>query len=351
MFVALVFLLLLCWLLSSPRIHLSLLSEENYLSPQRTSFINGFFIVFVFISHITQYDIVPSELERMALFLSPRGALMVTTFLFFSGYGLMCSMMRSRNEYTRKLLMVRFPKLWLHFVLSITCYWCLSTFLLGAEYSLSHICLAAITWESFGNSNWYIGITLLAYLILAISSFMVKHRGYILMWIVSFVLMVICLHMIRLYKPAYWVNTALCIHAGMAYAMFRRPIEGMLRRIPIPTLFLGGALMLLGVLTHRIWVYVAILGNFGAILYALGICLLQGCISYRRPFPLLVWCGGPALFFIYIFQRLPMMVGAYFGWNIEYRDAYIAGCFVLSLMLAFGAIPLFKKLDQVLFRS
>ena len=349
MFVVLIFALLLCFLLSSPRIHLQLLSEEDYLSRQRTSFLNGFFIVFVFIRHITQYDIVPSEWERMALYVMPRGQLLVTPFLFFSGYGLMCSMMRSRYEYTGKLLTTRFPKLWLHFVLCIACYWCLSSLLLGKEYSLSHICLAAVTWTSFGNSTWYIGVTLLAYLILAISSYVTGRRGNILMWMVSFFLTVICLQLILLYKEPYWGNTALCIHAGMAYAMFRGPIEGLLRRIPLPTLFLGGALMWLGCVTHRTWLYIDLLGNVGSILYASGICLLQGCISYKRPFPLLVWCGGPALFFIYILQRLPMMIGAYFGWNHDYREVYVAGCFVLTILLALLAIPLFKKLDKVLF--
>lgn len=350
MFLGLVLSMLLCWLLSLPRIHLSLLSEENYLSRQRTSFINGFFILFVFMSHMTQYDIELSDAERMALFVMPRGQLIVAPFLFFSGYGLMCSLMRSREEYAGKLLKLRLPRLWLHFVLCIACYWALNTFLVGKEYSLGHIILSALTWQSFGNSNWYIGVTLLSYFILGVSSYVTRHHGNFAMLLVSSVLLMICLQLICLYKEPYWVNTALCIPAGMAYAMFRKPIESVLRRIPIPTLLMGVLLMWLGCVTHRTWLGITLLGNFGSVLYALGICLVQGCISYKRPFPLLVWCGGTALFFIYILQRLPMITGAYFGWNIEYREAYVGGCLSMSFLLAYIAIPLFRRLDKLIFR-
>lgn len=350
MFVVLVFLMLLCWLLSSPRVHLFLLSGEDYLSRQRTSFMNGFFILFVIVRHMTQYGIEPSDAERIALFIMPRGQLIVTPFLFFSGYGLMCALMRSRGEYVGKLLKLRLPRLWLHFVLCIACYWALNTFLAGTEYSLSHIFLAALTWKSFGNSTWYIGVTLLSYIILAVSSYATRHHGNIAMWLVSSILLVICLQLILLYKEPYWVNTALCIPAGMGYAMFRKTIENFLRRIPVPTLLLGVLLMWLGCVTHRTWLSLDLLGNIGSVLYALGICLAQGCISYKRPFPLLVWCGGTALFFIYILQRLPMITGAYFGWNIAYREAYVAGCLIMALLLAYIAVPIFRRWDKLFFR-
>lgn len=351
MLAVLVLFLILCALLSKPCVHLHLLADNDYLSHSRTNFINGFFVVFVFIRHFSQYDIVPDSVERMAFHIMPAGQLLVTPFLFFSGYGLMCSMRRSRQSYTGKLMMTRFPKLWLHFALCIAVYWAVNTFLVGEQFTLCHSCLALLTWTSFGNSTWYIGIMLLAYLVLAICSFAMGKRGNIAVLVTSTLLLTICLLLINVYKASYWVNTALCIPAGMAYAVYRPSIDAFLRRIPIPSLLLGAVIMWLGCKTHRSWMGFDILGNIGAVLYAAGLCIVQGCISWKRPLPLMVWAGGPALFYLYILQRLPMLIGAYFGWNLEYREAYVAGCFVLTGILAFGVIPLFKKLDHVLFHS
>lgn len=352
MLAILVFLLLLCFLLSKPRLHLSLLTDEDYLSQPRTSFINGFFIVFVFICHILNgYNIGCSQIERWALHLLPYGQLIVTSFLFFSGYGMMCQMMRSRETYAQKLLKVRLPKLWIHFVLCISCFWVVSTFLVGKEYNLLHIVLATLTWTSFGNSNWYIGLCLLAYIIIAIAALTTSRWGLGMTLCVTSILLFLSILVQSEFREAYCVNTALCIPAGMAYALYRAPIETFLRKLPIPTLLIGLALLGAGSITHRLLVEHAILSNIGSILFAAGLCLAQGCISWRRPLPLLRWCGGPALFYLYILQRLPMLIGAYFGWNTDFRELYIAGCFLLTLALAFMAIPMFKKLDKYIFSN
>lgn len=349
MFAVLLFFMFIGLCLSRPRLHSRLLSEEDYLSRQRTAFINGVFILFVFIRHISQYHVVPGNMEQWALLSMPRGQLLVTPFFFFSGYGLMCSLRRNRDKYVGKLLQNRFPKLWLHFVLCVALYWSVNTFLVGKEFSLAHICLSALTWESCGNSTWYIGVSLLAYLLLAAAAFVTKKHGYIAMLSVVAVLFTMCLLLINVYKASFWVNTALCIPAGMAYALYRKAIEQVFRCIPLPTWLFGVLFMWLGCVGHRSWLGYDILGNIGAVLYAFGLCLMQGCVEWKRPLPLLVWCGGPALFYLYILQRLPMLVGAYFGWNTEYRDAYVAACFLLTLLLAYIAIPLFKRVDKCLF--
>ena len=88
--------------------------------------------------------------------------LIVTTFLFYSGYGILVSL-KNRKDYLHT-----FPKrilgLWLRFA-AVVCLFLLLNQFLGKEYSISTILLSFTAWQSIGNSNWYILAILTLYLL------------------------------------------------------------------------------------------------------------------------------------------------------------------------------------------
>lgn len=66
--------------------------HKDYLSKENTTAINGIFVVLVLLCHFTQYVRFGSGLvdQSFLFFKSHLGQLVVTTFLFFSGYGIIC---------------------------------------------------------------------------------------------------------------------------------------------------------------------------------------------------------------------------------------------------------------------
>lgn len=86
----------------------------------------------------------------------------------------------------------------------------------------------------------------------------------------------------------------------------------------------------------------SMLSNVGSVLFAFGVALLTGSISLYFPHlslpgRILAWCGGPALFYLYIYQRIPMILGAHYGMNIEVGNAYLLMCIVFTVLIAWGA--------------
>lgn len=79
--------LILVFLLLFIKIRLKTESED-YLDKKQTASINGFFIILVFICHFSSYVELNNQYDKLfLLFYEKICQLVVTTFLFYSGYG------------------------------------------------------------------------------------------------------------------------------------------------------------------------------------------------------------------------------------------------------------------------
>ena len=124
-----------------------------------TSPINGYFINIVFLSHLRQYIDKASHTLLDQGFLTViglLGQLVVTTFLLYSGYGIMESIIHKGDSYVRQLPKQRIlpflMDVWLALLLFLA-----TRILLGKRLpSLTTLLFAMFGWKSIGNSNWYI---------------------------------------------------------------------------------------------------------------------------------------------------------------------------------------------------
>lgn len=63
---------------------------SDYCAPRRTTAINGIFTILVFLSHSAQYINLSGTLDNPYISMKKYiGQLVVVTFLFFSGFGMM----------------------------------------------------------------------------------------------------------------------------------------------------------------------------------------------------------------------------------------------------------------------
>lgn len=359
--------LFLCFICSGPRLNLRPLGEGAYITRERTCLVNGFFIWMVFVCHINGYGLSLSFPDKeISYMLMKIGQCVVATFFFYSGYGLMTSIQKKGESYARTLLLHRLPTLFLHFSIAVLCYYVVAVYL-GKEVTIQRLLLSFIGWQSVGNSNWFIFVTFLSYVCIAVSTLVFFRKS---KWCVCFftaVLLVLYIVLFALYsnKGCWWVDTCLCIPAGMLFSLCRERLDKWMGKLRIPTIISAVVLSGLGLYIYRhnrqlsdcigaadieiIWYFIS---NIGVCIFALGVNYVFSCISFKRkPSSFLVWSGGSALFYLYIYQRIPMLIGAHYGFQQSHLILYQLACILLTLMLAILSVFVFSRLDALIWRK
>lgn len=203
--------------------------NPDYLSIRQCNAVKGFFIVIVFIRHINQYiintDFIANSLGDITYFriTSAIGQLMVTMFLFFSGYGIMESFNKKGVTYIHSMPRKRILTTLINFDIAVLCFLVLNT-LLDKSTPISKILFSFIAWDSLGNSNWYIFCILLCYSFSYIVLLLFKENEN-LIYISIFSITIITIVILSYYKQPYWYNTMLCFPFGMLYSGYKRKFD------------------------------------------------------------------------------------------------------------------------------
>ncbi len=312
--------------------------NPEYISRYNTTKINGGFIIIVFFRHVFQYTPkLTAWYDHPFTWINLHiGQFLVTTFLFYSGYGVLCSI-RNKSSYILEFPRKRIFKVWLDFAF-IVCLYLLLYIFLKTTPDFLFVLKSFIGWESLGNSNWYIFCILCLYLITWFSfglvDFMYKHNWRTEEWvpIIAVTLMtIVYILQMRIWKDgmSYWYSTALCYPAGMWYAFFQKRFEKHLLesdRIWFVTLIITLTLTLTLYL-HRsfIWFYEA---------SAIGFTILVVLISMRFSFDSKAYYWmGKNLFSLYMLQRLPMIYLDSIGLSQNHTHIYIYACFIIMILL------------------
>ncbi len=311
--------------------------HPDCLSKDTTTAINGIFVLLVFFRHFSQY-IAFGRFDRLFVMVDHRlDQLIVAPFLFFSGYGIMCSIEKKGIPYVNQIPTRRFLKIWTHFALAIVLF-AVTRVILGRHDSLKQILLSFTGWESIGNSNWYIFATLALYL-MTFLAFRIS-RGRTAPGILG-TLLLCCGYIVVIsrYKSHWWYDTLLSFPAGMVLAALRPRISGKLRknRVYLPVL-LGTAALFLVFFKFRktsVWMYEGL-----SVLFVLLIVLMTEKLVIGNP---VLRFLGTYTFEIYILQRIPMMLLEEWMptggiWKVPY--------FLLCFGITIGLSVLFRKFTK-----
>ena len=203
---------------------------DNYLSMDTTNMIKGIFIILVFIKHATPYVInagwqPEGIMGDIFYFVNNNvGQWIVAMFLFYSGYGIMESIKRKGKDYVRQIPQKRFLSVLINFDIAVIIF-IVVDLLLKKTLTVKQCLLSFTGWESVGNSNWYIFIILLMYLITYLAFYKNESDDFRKPLLVSIGLtFVLCLGMSYL-KAEYWYNTMFCSTVGLVFSGYKDKIE------------------------------------------------------------------------------------------------------------------------------
>ncbi|MDL2276707.1 acyltransferase family protein [Breznakia sp. OttesenSCG-928-G09] len=303
--------------------------NTEYISKPMTTRINGIFVFLVFLSHFSYYIPLNTSLDApFKTFHGLLGQLIVVSFLFYSGYGIMESIKKKGTPYVNTILSNRFLRLLIMFDIAILLF-LLTDYFLGYTFDLKTILLSFIGYESVMNSNWYIFVILILYLLTFIS-FKVTKNHYYLSAIIQTILCIIFIKiMIDIGKPHHWVNTCLVYSWGIWYSLFNKKIIAFINshKLSYYIIFLISAIcfILTWKLRSNLWMH-----SLGSIFFMSMIILLS--MKFNSSNPMLLWLGQH-VFSIYILQRIPMMIGHHWGLD-HYPYIYFFISFVATIIIA-----------------
>lgn len=317
---------------SLPRLRVTVRSidTKGYLDRDHTTAVNGLFILIVFASHVRSYiEYQPAYDSWLIAVVNWLGQLMVALFLFYSGYGIGESI-KNKPGYVRTIPARRILPTLINFGAAILAYLGVNL-ALGNELSPSRVLLAFIGWTSIGNSNWYI-FAILSMWLLTYVAFRVFARRPLAAVIATFVLAIgftIFMYLTKGPQAAYSFNTVLAYPAGLAYSYFKPQIEKLYENNVRYVATLASAVAVFAVISPFTGAHYMIYE-----LYAIAFCLVVVILTLKVQLrsPILRWFGQN-LFWIYVLQRLPMMVMRHFGLNESDPYLFVVLSFLITLVL------------------
>lgn len=276
--------------------------NNDYLSIEYTNTVKRFFLFFVFVRHFLQYQqsFGNSWTDTIGLRLDAKGGqLLVTMFLFYSGYGLMESARKKGKDYIKQLPGKRIWQTLMNFDMAVLVYMVVTVVFLDYEVTIKRVLLSLVGWDNFGNSNWYIFCILAMYVLsyVSLKSFGVNNKA-VLSILAGTLLFTMVL---GLYKEGYWYNTAFCYCFGCFYSVNREKLEAWLDGKELLTVLYLFLIFMFSYHNKGVkgWYYIHTLAFTGMIL------LLTQRVPLKNRF--FSWMGKN-LFPLYIFQRLPMLL-------------------------------------------
>ena len=368
------------------------------MTHDRTSMINAFFILIIVLRHINQ-RIVPFhgvDLWYQSYFDSQTGQSIVSTFFFFSGYGIMKSILKKREVYVKELMSKRFVRLYINTAIccAISCFVYMMTHLTPSEAMESF----AKTMLGLGG-YWFILMTLGIYAIVWLSFKVCGLQKLTMAIVVAFVLVSLFCALLIPVKPMWWLDTELCFPCGMLMARYLTQIEDAIRRIRVPIIVVGVCVSVVGWtmmkyhmlpfhvvhekfkllswLPDELQVYVGKL--YHVLVYplttgvwVLGLLWSFASIQWQKVPSFLVWLGGPAVFYIFVLHFIPLRIvqagrlsGPYpvlssdinavivtepTGWGLDCPELCIVGVVLCSLLLAYMAHLIIPRIDKLIFK-
>lgn len=302
--------------------------NNDYLNKTNTSCIKGIFILIVFYSHLVTY--IGVQQSKDFLMFAVRdflGQLMVTMFLFYSGYGIYESIKKKKN-YVSTIPKKRILKTLINFDIAIIIF-LIVNLIINKEYSIQKILLSFIGWESIGNDNWYIFSIILLYFITYIS-FKIFDKNDKSALKMTWLLTIIFILFLNLHKEIYWYNTLLCYPLGLTYSYYKEKIEKVLfnnkKYYIIFIISLFAFLIIKKSENINFWYY-----EISSLLFVF--VILQITMKLNINNKVLNWFGDK-LFWIFILHRIPMNILKEIGYiNHAYRFALIS--FIITLILTF----------------
>lgn len=305
--------------------------DTQYLSKDRTLPIKGLSVILVFFRHFNQNVSLNNNVyDHLYWYVNSRsGQLIVTMFLFYSGYGIYESIKKKGSTYTKAFLMHRIIPFWIRFAvcwtLFLVCY-----LVTGGNTDKWTILLSYTGWTSVGNSNWFVFATLLFYfLILVIFTRFddIAQRSKPCPLILFTFATIIAACVLYSKKTTFWYDTLFCFPFGMWFSYYKTIIEKTLEK------HYGVVFAIVAILSATLYVLQRKVNSLFfcllSVVFAFLVVMITMKIRFRGS---MVNFFGNHVFSMYMLQRIPLYIMKDSCGNNIY--VYACASFVATVIMA-----------------
>ena len=324
----------------------------EYSSISQTNVIKGIFVILVLLGHGNAYLNVEGALDiPYKSFQSHLGQMVVSMFLFYSGFGMIKSIMKKRFGYIKTLPIKRFLIVVLNFDIAVILFEIMNI-CLKIHFDWKTILLAFTGWVGIGNSNWYMFAIFVLYILLFVSFYFLKWFDkeislYIGMVIFTILSIAFVYWEIKVGQPTWCYNTVILFALGGWFALFQKQIESIVMKNDYIYIVLGAVMAVIywisfknrgyGIKAYSVW----------ACLFTVAVVMITMKVSIKST--VLEWVGK-RVFSIYILQRIPMTVLTKTGFTQNSPYTFIVLVFLITLGLAVIFDYVVEKLDKVILK-
>ena len=325
--------------------------NENFMGKDQTNALNGIFIFIVLVSHMRGYLHVENSWPMVQM-CSTLGQMMVTSFLFISGYGCAVSYQKKGEKYVNAFPRNRILTVLVNFDIAILIY-LIFNFILGKTFTIGEIIPALIGWTSIGNSNWYIFAILCLYLGFYICfKLFGKNESHFFLFLSMFVFTAIYIYTVSYFKAkSYWYyDTVLCFPMGVLFAYYKDRVyecitKSNARYLSLLVLF-GSAFIYMNKVGG--FQFTPMYMNIYAVIFIFFIILILMKVQIGNK---VLGFFGTHVFEIYIYQRIPMILLQKFtplAGDTKYYYIYFILVLLGTLLITVVMHFIYGKVDRLL---
>ena len=281
--------------------------REDFLSADSAAMLNGISILLVFTQHLGHV-----LLARMGYGMDGFGdaayksavlsiqQLLVVSFLFFSGFGVMEQIGKRGESYVAEFPRRRIFRVWVNFAAAV-CVFAAVHLVFRTGVPLRRMVASLTCFRSINNPSWYVFCILWCYASTYVAVRLSRGRGKFakLCLIGFFTAAYIALICWMMPKKPWWYNTVMAYPFGAAVSLCRERIFGFIRKWYWPCLALSAAVF--------IWIYNFHFERYGLRHNALSCAFIALVViltmKVRVGNPVLHWCGRH-VFPIYMYHCL-----------------------------------------------
>lgn len=320
----------------------------DYMSHKNTNAINAIFSLLIFLSHCLTYIKMEGVFDQPYLDIRKfLGQLVVVTYLFFSGYGIMESIKKKGTDYVKGMPVHRFFKLWYHFAIVIVMYIIVSNGIIKRGYPIKDVLLSFTGYSTVGNSNWYMFVIFAMYIIIFVS-FLIFRKHNVLAVVLVTVLSIgfIILEKDVLKLSAQFYNTVCCLPAGMFFSLAKPYIDKILMKNDVIwfTSFAVAIVIFAYFSLNRTNTLVHYIAFTLTALVVLVMFMMKANINSS----ILDWFGQH-IFSFFILQRIPMLLIRHLGYAKQ-GYFFIITSFFGTIVLSVLFDTVMDKLDSIIFK-
>lgn len=344
MIFVLVIFVLFCFITANYKNPFSKEYQTDFLSRESTSMINGMFVFLVFLAHFSQYVDDWWKYDSLFIhFFNLLGECVVCSFLFYSGYGMMEQIKKDKNAYLHKLMVKRFPSLWLKFSICVFLYVILA-FIMKTDLTVSKVVLSFFGLSSVGNSAWYIFYILFSYVVIYLSfRFINNNKISLSILFLIFIIYTGIIYHVKFDSPAYYL-VSFVLPFGILFSIYKEKILAIFEKYYLIT-FLSSILLYVCSFLGRHYFK---LGGWSYSITAIAFTLVFILFTLKAQFKnKIIQYLGKHVFEIFILQRIPMIAlkPLYSLWGGVQPYSYLIyffSCVVITLVLAHIFSLIFK---------